>query len=207
MSTLPVLTHWQWSPLIHDALEANRGVVYPPSQFWLEDEVFRLDRIMTGLLAIHVRRGDFVGHCRYLARSNSDWNAFNSFPELPDKYDQDHDDPQLSAANREAFMAHCIPSIEQIVDKVKMVRETSREPLEYIYIMTNGDDAWVADLKLELYALGGWECIGSNRDLSLTWEQKYVGQALDMMVAQKAEVFIGNGVSWTFDVFFLVAFF
>ncbi|KAH0836499.1 hypothetical protein J3R83DRAFT_8136 [Lanmaoa asiatica] len=90
-------------------------------------------------------------------------------------------------------MDHCYPSIEQIVEKVKTVREESREPLEYLYIMTNGDASWVADLKVALRDLGGWGHIGSNRDLSLTWEQKFVAQALDMLVAQRAQVFIGNG--------------
>lgn len=150
---------------------------------------------MAGLLVIHARRGDFTAHCRFLAKWNSDWNAFNSFPELPDKYDKDLSDPRLSSANYEAYMDHCYPSLEQIVEKVKTVREESQEPLEYLYIMTNGDTSWVGNLKVALSDLGGWQHIGSNLDLSLTWEQKFVAQALDMLVAQRAQVFVGNGVS------------
>lgn len=203
LSTLPVLSHWKWSPLIHDAFEANREIVYPPSLYWSESQASKVDKIMDGLLVMHLRRGDFVDHCRYLAKSNSDWNAFNSFPELPDQLDQVLADARFSSENDEAYMAHCYPTMEQIVDKVKTVREASRGPLEYLYIMTNGDDAWVEELKLALGDLGGWAHIGSNRDLSLTWEQKFVAQALDMLVAQKAQVFIGNGVSRSLTLSFL----
>lgn len=195
MSSLPALTHWGWSPLIHDVFEANRGVIFPPALAWTQDQDSRVDESMAGLLVIHVRRGDFTGHCKFLARTNADWNAFNSFPELPDKYDQVHSDPRLSSENHKAYMDHCYPSMEQIVEKVETVREESWEPLDHIYIMTNGADSWVADLKSALHDLGGWEHIGSNRDLSLTWEQKFVSQAVDMLVAQRAQVFIGNGVS------------
>lgn len=195
MSSLPVLTQWEWSPLIHDAFEANRGVIFPPALDWPDSTV---DETMAGLLVIHVRRGDFTAHCHFLASLNSDWNAFNSFPGLPDKYDQVHSDPRLSRENHKAYMGHCYPSIEQIVEKVETVREESPEPLDYIYIMTNGADSWVVDLREALLDLGGWGHIGSNRDLCLTWEQKFVAQAVDMLVAQRAQVFIGNGVSQPF---------
>ena len=39
-----------------------------------------------------------------------------------------------------------------------------------------------------------WEHIGTSRDLRLTGEQKRNSQAVDMAVAQRAEVFIGTGV-------------
>lgn len=184
--------------MIHDAFEANRGVIFPPALYWPEGRDSRVNETMAGLLAIHVRRGDFLAHCRFLASRNSDWNVFNSFPELPDKYDKVHSDPRLSPENHKAYMDHCYPSVERIVEKVKTVREESREPLEYLYIMTNGDASWVSDLKVALRELGGWKHIGSALDLSLTWEQKFVAQALDMLVAQRAQVFIGNGVSGSF---------
>ena len=198
MSSLPVLTHWGWSSLIHNAFEANRGVIFPPALDQPEGQGSRFDETMPGLLVIHVRRGDFTVHCNFLASWNSDWNAFNSFPELPDKYDQVYSDPRLSPENHKAYIDHCYPSIEQMIDKVKTVREESRVPLDHIYIMTNGGDSWVADFKVALHNLGGWEHIGSNRDLYLTWEQKFVAQAVDMLVAQRAQVFIGNGVSGDF---------
>jgi hypothetical protein len=40
----------------------------------------------------------------------------------------------------------------------------------------------------------GGEHIGTGRDLRLTGEQKHNSQAVDMVIAQRAKVFIGNGV-------------
>ena len=60
--------------------------------------------------------------------------------------------------------------------------------------MSNGDAAWLEELKGALRAGGGWERIASSRDLVLTPEQKYVSQTLDMLVGQRAQVLIGNGV-------------
>ena len=61
--------------------------------------------------------------------------------------------------------------------------------------MTNGAPEWVALLKQALAATGHYKHVASSRDLVLSWEQKYVAQAMDMLVGQRAQVFIGNGVS------------
>lgn len=92
---------------------------------------------------------------------------------------------------------HCYPSIQQIVDKVNRVRQESHPTynLTYLYIMTNGPTTWVEELKTALAEGAAWESIKSSRDLDLTWEEKFVAHAVDMFVAQKAEVIIGNGVS------------
>ncbi|KAH7885776.1 hypothetical protein F5I97DRAFT_2022601 [Phlebopus sp. FC_14] len=196
LSRLPLLTQWGWSSLILDAFEANRGVIFPPS---ISSDFNRTlepnpPQPFPGLLAIHVRRGDFERHCKYVASINADWNAYNSFPGLPDKLDLSQD-PRSSVENSRLFTSHCYPTIEQIVEKVRMVREETSEPLRYLYIMTNAPVSWVEDLKHGLRDLGDWQNIASSRDLTLTWEQKYVSQALDMYVAQRAQVLIGNGWS------------
>jgi len=40
-----------------------------------------------------------------------------------------------------------------------------------------------------------WDEISTSRDMDIGWETKYVAQAMDMYVGQRAEVFIGNGFS------------
>ena len=60
--------------------------------------------------------------------------------------------------------------------------------------MTNGEHDWVQELKGALRAMGGWESVVASKDLRLTWDQRFIGQAIDMAIAQKAEYFIGNGV-------------
>ncbi|KAH0836500.1 hypothetical protein J3R83DRAFT_8137 [Lanmaoa asiatica] len=197
----PVSTHWGWSPLIHDAYRKNQHLFEPPKTTFFgglfgsqEDGV---TAPIPGLLAIHVRRGDFKDHCTHLGEWAADWNAFNSFPEFHDKFDLPTDGGwgKTSDENLKLYIERCYPSIEQIVDKVRRVRVEAADPLRYLYIMTNGATPWVEELKSALVQAMDWDQVGSSRDLKVTWEQKFVAQALDMYVAQRAQVLIGNGVS------------
>ncbi|KAJ7765301.1 hypothetical protein B0H16DRAFT_1717847 [Mycena metata] len=57
-------------------------------------------------------------------------------------------------------------------------------------------DIEFAPYKRTLSAAHDWiDGIGTSRDLELSWEQKFVAEAVDMHVAQRAEKFIGNGFS------------
>lgn len=193
----PVSTHWGWSPIIHDAYEKNKHLFEPRSRFFARlfgsQEDTRTAPI-PGLLAIHVRRGDFIEHCENLAKWGADWNAFNSFPEFPDKFGRPTEG-KTEAEMIELYVRRCYPSIEQIVEKVREVRKDAAEPLRYLYIMTNGRLPWVEELKSALRQDMSWVGVSSSRDLEITWEQKFVAQALDMYVGQRAQVLIGNGVS------------
>jgi hypothetical protein len=79
------------------------------------------------------------------------------------------------------------------VDRVKVVSKKV-DGLRKVYIMTNGKGDWLAELRAALLKAGEWE-VSTSRDLFLSWEQKPISQALDMYVAQRAQAFIGNGVS------------
>ncbi|KAF8799245.1 hypothetical protein BYT27DRAFT_7228035 [Phlegmacium glaucopus] len=84
--------------------------------------------------------------------------------------------------------------------------------LKRVFIMTNGDKALLQELKQALMddaerskmpsdETNGWdfewtwEGVSTSRDLDLGWEEKPVGQALDMYTAQRSELFVGNGFS------------
>jgi hypothetical protein len=86
----------------------------------------------------------------------------------------------------------------------------AREKVRKVYIMSNGDKTWLEETKKALLAdveksrnVSGmewefewsWEAVTSSRDLVAGWEEKQVLQVLDMYVAQRAELFVGNGVS------------
>jgi hypothetical protein len=71
--------------------------------------------------------------------------------------------------------------VAQIVDRVKDAKKKVRG-LRKIYIMTNGNGSWMAELVAALLKVG--QCVSTSRDLSLSWEQKLISQALDMYVAQ-----------------------
>ncbi|PCH42383.1 acetyl-CoA synthetase-like protein [Wolfiporia cocos MD-104 SS10] len=150
---------------------------------------------LPGLLAMHVRRGDFVDHCVHLGRWSSSYVGFASIDALPDRLDV----PQMDDESRiVAYRAHCFPSVAQIVARARAVRDAEaaagRAPLRDVYVMTNGDAEWVKELKSAL-TRDGWANAASSRDLVVNPEQRYVKQAVDMLVGQRAQVFLGNGFS------------
>ena len=277
----PALTNWGWSKLMHQAFEKNiqfftSQTDSPSAQVSRRDWVTWLsskdnsppanDSAPLPILALHIRRGDFEGHCKHLATWSSNFNAINSLPVFADhdkfvaprvnenaksestpKLEARFDDPlevTSEESKNEVYAKHCYPDIPQIVKRVREVvmdyqrivgtstsevdkdspetgvavkKDDRRVPggaagnvrLRKVYIMTNGDRQWLGDVKNALmkdaaesansdaweYFEWIWEDVSTSRDLDLGWEEKYVAQSLDMYVAQRAELFVGNGVS------------
>jgi len=207
LSQSPVLKQFAWSPLIHSAFKDNIHLFQPSSwSSWLSsfssvapfmitppDE---LDEPFPGLLVLHIRRGDFQDHCVHLAKWASDWNGFNAFPSLPDKFTPPPGGGGGSTTpeNKEMYLKHCFPTIQQIVDKVTEVQKVS-EGLRNVYVMTNELVPWLEELKTELMKVHKWDQVASTSDLELSWEQRHVAQTIDMMIGQRAQAFIGNGFS------------
>ncbi|KAI0245909.1 hypothetical protein BJV78DRAFT_229049 [Lactifluus subvellereus] len=205
--TSPILTHFSWSPLITSALALNAHLIHPalysatPSDFTPSSHPTPL----SGLLALHIRRGDYLEHCNVIANWSASFMGFNEFPELPDRFSPPAVPNWGSAPPEELarYRAHCSPEIEQIVARVREVRvsilPTTR--LTRLYVLTNGRADWVQELRFALQedarreGLDEWERIGTSRDLRLTVEQRHNSHAVDMAVAQRAEVFIGTGFS------------
>jgi len=198
LSRTPILKEWDWSPLIHDAFQQNERLFRPSSlRFFGRSRAGGDAGVIPGLVALHIRRGDFKDHCRNLADWGSGWNGFNSFPELRDKFKvpSKPESGETTEAIYNLYLEHCYPDIPQIVNRVAQVVAESRDPLRYLYIMTNGDDKFVKALKSALRKGRRWDHIASSRDLTLTWQQKFVAHGLDMFVAQRAQLLIGNGWS------------
>ena len=61
--------------------------------------------------------------------------------------------------------------------------------------MTNGKPDFLTELKDALWEAAEWDVVATSRDMVMNWEQKYIAQAVDQLVAQRAQVLIGNGVS------------
>ena len=191
-----MVTEFRWSSLIIDGFDRNRKLFAPDG---LTTSTSKDPYpVIPGLLALHIRRGDFEQHCRGLAEWGSTWTGFNQLPQLLDRFTSPPQ-PKEGGATQEIYDAYaksCYPSIDEIVQKVVDVRNTrAGKNLSNIYIMTNGKDPWLSELKEALHESGKWKQISSSRELRVTWEQKYVVQSIDMVVGQRADVFIGNGVS------------
>ncbi|KAI0661162.1 hypothetical protein C8Q70DRAFT_911435 [Cubamyces menziesii] len=198
----PFLTQFGWSPLVELAFDTNRDLFTASTEPYLSSTPFtsNAERYspLPGLMVIHVRRGDYATHCRTLAMWSEDFVSVNAFPEMRDPFVvPPHEEwGNNTPENVEVYRRRCLPTIEEIVSKVAEVRaEPAARGVHRLYIMTNGDLEYIAELKDALHAAGDWEMISSSRDLVLSWEQKYVSHAVDLLVAQRAQVLLGNGFS------------
>ncbi|KAI0065828.1 hypothetical protein BV25DRAFT_1913261 [Artomyces pyxidatus] len=193
LSQSPIITEFAWSPLILSAVETNRDLVHPAVA---RDPKHRAP--LPGLLAMHVRRGDFVDHCMHFANWSSQYNAFNSFPQFPDRFTPPEGGGWgiNTPENYAKYMDRCFPDIPSIVKRVMEIKASATgRQLDRIYVLTNGPREWLAELKEALRRAATWKSITTSRDMRLSWEQKFVAQAVDMQIAQQADVFIGNGFS------------
>lgn len=65
---------------------------------------------------------------------------------------------------------------------------------DVMYLLTNEKGEWPDQLLVAL-KMDGWPTIRTSRDLLMeTVEQKEVAMAIDMEIARRAAVFVGNGV-------------
>ena len=197
-SVSPIITHYRWSSLVELAFDINRDYFFPMDTLepYLSsspaDTNAERYTMIPGLMAIHIRRGDYEGHCRWLSTNAEDFVSVNAFPDMMDQFTV----PLRSSSNRELYRKRCYPSIEEIVRKVVDVRGThAARGVRRLFIMTNGKPDFLTELKDALWEAAEWDVIATSRDMVLNWEQKYIAQAVDQLVAQRAQVLIGNGVS------------
>lgn len=195
LSSSPILLGYAWSPLIISAIARNFPILQPqdPQMLYTSSP-----STLTGLVAVHLRRGDYERHCPRLASWGSTYMGFNLFPSLPDKFDptpysdsEEEDNSSLESY----YLQHCLPTIPQIVARLHEVREMSPS-LKRVFVLTNAWAWWLRSLNKELKK-DGWDGLASTLDIQLDSEQHHVGMAVDMAIAERAEIFIGNGVSFT----------
>ena len=91
------------------------------------------------VLTLHVRRGDFVDHCRGLSKWYSTYSGFNSFPQFAERDgfvvpkivdgpftalrlpNGDPDKVESQGAMWKVYQKHCYPEMDAIVKKVREV--------------------------------------------------------------------------------------
>ncbi|KAJ2916099.1 hypothetical protein MD484_g4350, partial [Candolleomyces efflorescens] len=159
------------------------------------------------VLAIHVRRGDYLDHCMHLANWNSSFFMWNLLPFLPDHF---HGAPggepgKNTEANIQEFLKHCLPDMEQILDKVTQARNDYEKAvfdnrmkghfLNTIYLLTNDKSNWLDSILARLKQDQSWNVVTSHDIVYGDAQEKEVGMAIDMELARRSAVFIGNGWS------------
>lgn len=241
----PILKNWSWSPLVLSAITRNFLVFQPESIRALADGSFTLQQPLSptsstlkGLLALHLRRGDYIEHCNLLPQWRTEYMGYNQHPDLPDRfsptqYESRSDSNATFPLNRSPadpkttsspwpppsyptnprlvahYLEHCLPTVSQLVTRLQQIRK-EYPGLRRVYVMTNAEKSFLTELE-ERLAEDGWGTdsspdgaasnrgklfrLTSTKDLVLDDEQFHVSGAIDMAIAEKAEVFVGNGVS------------
>ena len=186
LSASPIVRDFNWSPLVTSGVARNLNLLTHSPAAFVPDTIH-------GLVAVHLRRGDYVRHCPRLAEWGATYMGFNQFPSLPDRFSPPEFGSMDALDGRmKYYMSHCWPEIDEIVQKLKEVRK-DRPDLQRVFVLTNGWGWWVDSLRKALQD-DGWSDLTSSLDISVDDEQKYVAMAIDMAIAERAEVFVGNGV-------------
>ncbi|KDR71316.1 hypothetical protein GALMADRAFT_75159 [Galerina marginata CBS 339.88] len=193
------------SATVERAVQSNKGIfAIPVSQTANAHEVDEVDPF-SHMLAIHLRRGDFNQACQSLSDWNATFYSWNLLEFLPDKFTPPPGGSfgKNTPENEALYMKHCLPSDDEILQKIRDSRsdyldavngQGRKETLDILYILTNDDSDWLKGVQKNMLT-EGWKVVVTSRDLVLDREGKDVAMAVDMEIARKASVFIGNGWS------------
>jgi hypothetical protein len=175
------------------------------------------------MMAVHMRRGDFEGHCAWISSCTTTWfnwyvrhrnvvhvlqdllmssRSFrNLYPTLPDKLELPANcEKQPHEVITELVRGHCYPTEDEIATKIRDARNAyitqyPQKTLDTLFLMTDANQTWVESFGKRMRG-EGWNTVIGSRDIKF-WdnEQKEEGMAIDMEIGRRVEVFIGNGVS------------
>lgn len=63
-------------------------------------------------------------------------------------------------------------------------------------MLTDADDAWCEEMRKWLISEGWDQVFVGKKDIYNNWADREIGVGVDMEVARRAGVFVGNGVSF-----------
>ena len=120
--------------------------------------------------------------------------AFNKLPLLPGNENVPPPGDMVEATRLGLYRAKCNPQVLQIIARVRRMRK-NHPLLKQVYILTDADDAFTEEMRMWLSS-EGWDKVWvGKRDMYPDWDDRELGVAVDMEVARRAGVFVGNGVS------------
>ncbi|KAF6744124.1 hypothetical protein DFP72DRAFT_826345 [Ephemerocybe angulata] len=207
----PVLGQFSWSPLVEDAVKRTAAAIGITSE---SDDT--MPHTVPGLLAVHLRRGDYSRHCARLSLWESNFMGFAYADGVMDQLnitqalqeEREHIEDGATVDRRKAleqhYMKRCLPSIPQIVQRAREVREywahmahpsASYTPLTRILLLSNGWPAWLLELS-DALEKEGWEVVDPDAGIRKgIGKMQDIDVAVDMALAERAEAFLGNGFS------------
>ncbi|KAJ3914099.1 hypothetical protein F5877DRAFT_51111 [Lentinula edodes] len=198
----PILANFAWSPLVLSVVARNFAILQPDdlNDLYPSPPSYSHSNagVLSGLVAVHLRRGDYSRHCHRLVGWDDEYMGVNQYDELPDRFDADaylreHKTSEDHAILTPYYLTHCLPEIPEIVARLHQVR-LDNPGLKRIYLLSNGWGWWLNSLRDSLKK-DGWEDVRHGGELEMDQAQKHVAMAVDMAIAEKAEVFVGNGFS------------
>ncbi|KAF8995706.1 hypothetical protein BDQ17DRAFT_1401236 [Cyathus striatus] len=180
----PIIQEYSWSFLVYSAFARN---------FYLFDTMPKSSidtkAIIDGLVAIHIRRGDYEQHCYTLFNERAPYMGVNSLPELLDRFDPPQDKDELL----KYYLARCLPTTKDVAQRLRSLRRDN-PGLKKVYVLTNAGKLWISQLT-DVLIDDGWSDVKSTYDLHLDAQQYWVSHGVDSLIGEKAEVFVGNGFS------------
>ncbi|KDR75020.1 hypothetical protein GALMADRAFT_268566 [Galerina marginata CBS 339.88] len=157
-------------------------------------------------MAIHLRRGDFEDHCKYLAETQQGFTTWATLPILQSSILL----PSLDIHNATSVMEHCYPTLHRILDAIShQARE--RPHLRTLHILHDG--AWDhPTVYLQYYKLvaaltntnwasrerwkgGPMLWVTQSANVPIKNGERDWSVCVDVELGRRAEVFIGNGYS------------
>ncbi|KAF8595319.1 hypothetical protein BDV93DRAFT_501348 [Ceratobasidium sp. AG-I] len=206
-STHPVIQNLKESDLVNLAVAQNLPKLRSNLRFSRKSVASEASEVIPGLVAVHIRRGDYLGdagkdngHCLHFAKWGSTVSGWNQLTQLPDKFIQPprgdvewgHTSPEIA----DYYLRRCLPTPTQAVARIRAVQAETKTHLGRVFIATNAEPSYLFELRTALVA-DGWapEAIVMSTDLELGWRGVSVGVAVDMSIMVRAQVFIGNGFS------------
>lgn len=200
----PVLKHLTFSPTILSLLNRVVPEIAPDTSLYDLEAVSRATSEnpyettpWRHVLALHLRRGkDWQDVCEEKGMRSAPFVSFNKLPNLPGNENIPPPAEMVEASRMGLYRAKCLPSTLEIIARARRMRK-NHPLLRVVYILTDADDRWAEEIRMWL-ASEGWDRVWiGGGDIYPEYEDREVGVAVDMEVARRAGVFVGNGFSTT----------
>lgn len=121
--------------------------------------------------------------------------SWNKLPKLPGNENVPPPADMVEATRLGLYRAKCLPDVKAIIARARRMRK-NHPLLRSIYLLTDAPDDWTEEVRRWL-ASDAWDKVFVGRtDVYPNFQDREVGPAVDMEVARRAGVFVGNGVSW-----------